>query len=220
MAMGLAMMNAIPGARNGALMIQNNYNRDTDLKDGWSSYSVTPGYDYQDGITLDDKGKLVKRKNSTLGEVKVYSINTLNVDEVLNSLIEEVNLKYEDRPTHEREYLYEVFTNNKLLTEDQFDYDPLLERVYLDRISKQMSGAVDNIETEVNHNLMNNTKNAKDSHYPLEEKPRSTPDEEDTSVNFPLLAEKELDRDEFTKLFTENSLEDIISGKGETIVED
>ena len=219
MAMGLATMNAMPGARNGALMIQNNYNNDRDLKDGWSSYSVTPGYDYQDRITLDDKGKLVRRKNNTLDEVKVYSINTINVDEVLNSLIEEVNLKYEDRPTHEREYLYEVFTNNKLLTEDQLDYDPLLERVYLDRVSKQLNGAVENIETEVNHDLTT-TKNTKDSHYPLEEKPRSTPDEDDASVNFPLLAGKELNRDEFTRLFTENSLEDIISGKGESVVED
>ena len=214
MAMGLASMNPIPGPRVGVVMVHDK-SEDKDLGKGFGNFSVTNDFNSQDLLSLDDKGKAIFKKSQELDEspVSVYYVNTVGADRVFNSLIKEACMDYDDRPEHGPSYIYETFTGKQLLCEDQADYDPLLEKVYLDKLSKKVNGIVDSFDSEAK-GIMN--KGTTDIHYPLEERPLgAAASEEDGSVKFPMLAHTMIDPDKAEAIW-----ESIITGKGEIDAED
>jgi len=210
MAMGLASMNAMPGARIGVVMVQDK--PDKDLTQGWGSYSVTSDFDSDHVLGIDPNGKLATRKSKELNEhsVAVYQVRNLAANLIMAKLLREAQMDYDQRPVHNPSYIYEVFTGNKVLCEDQADYDPLLERVYLDKISKKMNGIVDSFDGDISTIF----KGRIDAHYPLEERPYGASSEEDGSVKFPMLASSIPDIEEM-----ESVLESIMTGKDEVDVE-
>lgn len=151
-AMALASMNPVVGAqgtaynKQGAILIDN-LNHDKDIENSWGDYSVTRSLDKNDNIlSIDHNGKIVNDSKNTLYSnnlMDAYIIKTDNVDEIYNKLLEELNLDYDKRPVHDKNYLYEVFTGHKLLTSDQLKYDKLLECIgtELPKFSKVLSGS-------------------------------------------------------------------------------
>ena len=210
MAIGLASMNPIPNS--GAVMIQDK-SRDKDLEKGFNNFSVAQDINSDKLITLDKKGKAIFRDSDELNEhtVAVYWINSYNADQVLNQLIQEAEMDEIDKPIHDSSYIYEAITGHKLLSEDQANIEPVLERVYLDKLSKKVNGIVDSFDSEVSGLPY---KGKIDAHYPLEERPNGSTSEEDGSVKFPMLAHTKVDVDK-----CESILESILTGKGEEIVE-
>lgn len=209
MAMGLASMNPVVGSGKpqiGGMMI----NVDKDLmNDGWGKYYVTRGIDSKTCIGIDNNGKINTKKNDFLSEQlssTLYYLRADNVDGVFNSLLEELNLPYQERPVHNLSYIYEVFTGNRLYTKDQADYDVLLEKIYLDKLSKSLSA-----EADVLKNEYNKEKNKKDIHYPLEEKPNYTQDwdQPDAGVKFPLLAAANIVERELNSLLENKEVEEV-----------
>ena len=192
-AMALAAMNPMVGAAKGdAILI--NTSPDKDLSGGWGSYVATRSIDNNSLLGIDASGKIcAKRKDDEYFGGKtffncsssIYLVQSSTVDEIWDRLINEVSLPYEERPIHNPGYIYEVFTGHELLSPDQADYDPLLERVYLDKLSKELSADAGNLERE-----FNSIKMKKDSHYPMGEK--RIGDEEDSSTIFPLLSSTEI----------------------------
>ena len=188
MAMGLASINPMVGANSSPQGLMIKTKEDNDL----SNYNVVNYYKDKKMIGLDKSGKVSMKETWDImdEEVQVYYILNDNYNEIYKKLQEEALLEYKQRPIHESDYIYKLFTGNRIYTEDQPDYEPLLEKVYLDKLSKQLSNssAVDSLSTKVK----------KDSHMPLGEKPFSmVGDEEDGDVRFPLLAGatlKELDK--------------------------
>ena len=192
-AMALAAMNPMVGAAKGDAIIMNT-SPDKDLSGGWGSYVATRSIDNNSILGIDARGKIcAKRKDDEYFGGKtffdcssnIYLVRSGPINEVWDKLIQEVSLPYEERPIHKPSYLYEVFTGHELLSPDQADYDPLLERVYLDKLSKELSSDAGNIERE-----FNSIKYKKDSHYPMEEK--RIGDESDSSTVFPLLSSAEM----------------------------
>lgn len=179
-AMGLASMNPMVGMNNQRAMISNNI-KDKDLTDGWGSYGLITDINSKEKLTLNGDGKLIKSKFESINE-DLYYLN-IDIDDKYQKLLEELNLPIEERPVHDKTFLYEFLTEHKLYTQDQLEYDNLLEKVYLDKLSKQMSAAANNTGGDTR----------KDSHYPLEEKPTiGNFDQEDEGVHFPLLSHAEL----------------------------
>lgn len=187
-AMGLASMNPVPGinktpeSKRGAIFINS---VDKDLTSGWGSYSVTRDFDNKKRITLNNEGKLIVKNNDDLMNEKsnIYIIKSDNCDEVFDSLLEELDLHIQERPIHTMSYIYEAFTGHTLYTMDQIDYDPLLEKVYLDKMTKYLNGSISDIGTT----------EKKDSRYPIERAYNGDYDQEDANVNFPILASYKLD---------------------------
>lgn len=211
MAIGLASMNPIPNS--GAVMVQDK-SRDKDLEKGFNNFSVAQDFNSDKLVTLDKKGRAIFRDSEELDEhaVAVYLINSPNVDRVMDQLIKEAEMDEIDKPIHNPSYIYEAFTGHKLLCEDQANIEPVLERVYLDKLSKKVNGIVDSFDSEVSGLPY---KGKIDAHYPLEERPNGATSEEDGSVKFPMLAHTRVDADT-----CESILESILTGKGEEIVED
>ena len=162
-AMGLAGMNPVCGisSNHGSLMV-NVMNHDKDLETGWGDYkAVTRSLDPNDNLYgIDPNGRVIaKHKFDVMDQkdiVEVFNIKTPNVDTIMESIEREASLPYDRRPVHSQSYIYEAFTGKKLLSEDQYTYDPLLERVELDKWSKILSGEADN---------MNPPKEDKDANY-------------------------------------------------------
>lgn len=206
MSMGLASMNPMPGAVTGALMIKSKPDKDLE-KDGWADYYATKSFDNDDMLGMHN-GKVSLRKTSDLKECQVYIIKANNVDEIYDKLLEEA--LDEDSDIHpDPGYIYSAFTGKYLLTDDQFSFDPLLERVYLDKLSKRLNADASNLENE----YAMKTLNKHEGFYPIKK------DEEDANVNFPLLDHVVLDREEYEDIL-EEYLNKFISGEGEEIVED
>lgn len=206
--MALASMNPMVGATRpqiGGMLLS----VDKDLKnDGWGSYYVTRGFDSNSFIGIDKNGKVNYKKDKEINECNisgVYLIKGENVDSIFDSLLEELELPYQERPIRNLAYMYEAFTGNKLYTKDQIEQDVLLEKVYLDKLSKIISGEVDNLKNE-----FKNSK--KDIHYPLEEKPNYTQDwdQPDAGIKFPMLAAADI---------VERELQAILENKGVVSVE-
>lgn len=154
-AMGLATMNPMVGTTYkpfSAIMMVDNYNHDKDINDGWSTYKVARTLDKDSQyIEVDDNGKLTNRDTwDTLSEadLKLYDIKTFNLNSVFNSLLEELRLPYEDRPIHDKNYLYEAFIGSKVYMNDQIDYEPLLEEIELKKLSKIINSDADNISKD------------------------------------------------------------------------
>lgn len=206
MAMGLASMNPMPGAVTGALLIRQK--PDKDITDPWGSYGVTRGFDNDSMLSMDD-GKIVVKKTRDIRECKVYEIKAKDVDQIFDTLLKEAeNIDQKIKP--DPGYLYSAFTGHYLLTDDQFDYDPLLERVYLDKINKRLNGDASNLENEYSMKALNKH----DGYYPT----KRIGDEDDASPNFPLLAHKKYDAEDLVKL--EQSYIKFLNGEGEEVVED
>jgi len=215
MAIGLASMNPIPGPQLGVVMVHDKP-MDKDLTQGYSDYNVMRDFQSDEMLSLDKKGKIVSRKSRELDEhsVAVYLVNEIQADAVYDALLNESKLDYIDRPIHDPTFIYEVFTGHHLLCEDQADYDPLLERVYLDKLTKKVNGIVDGFDSEARSIMV---KGKTDGHYPLEERPNGAT-EEDSSVKFPMLAHatmfEGIDMNKAEAIF-----ESILTGKGEEVVE-
>lgn len=209
MAMALAFMNPMVGSNTpqiGGMMID----VDKDLKnDGWSRYYVTRGFDSKSFIGIDNNGKVNTKKNNLLSEQlssSIYYLRADNVDEVFDNLLEELKLPYQERPVHALNYIYEAFTGNRLYTSDQLEYDVLLEKIYLDKLSKSLSADATNLKNEFNRE-----KNKKDIHYPLEEKPNYTQDwdQPDAGVKLPLLAAANIVERELNSLLENREVEEV-----------
>ena len=206
MSMGLASMNPMPGAVTGALMIKSKPDKDLE-KDGWADYYATKSFDNDDMLGMHN-GKVSLRKTSDLKECQVYIINAPKVDEIYNSLLKEA--LDEDSEIHpDPGYIYSAFTGKYLLTDDQFNFDPLLERVYLDKLSKRLNADASNLENE----YAMKTLNKHEGFYPVKR------EEEDSNVNFPLLDHAVVDRNVYENLL-DNYLDKFMKGEGEEIVED
>lgn len=157
-AMGLASMNPMVGPNNnsGSYLV-NTMSKDKDL-DGnkWGSYYITKTMDKFIGVDKNKKVN-VRSKNELMDTVvEIYKIITDNDDTKYMSLLEELEKPYNRRSMKDYDYIYTLFTEHKLLTPDQLRYDPLLEKVELDKISKVVSGEADNIKQQFEK--MNKTK--------------------------------------------------------------
>lgn len=148
--MGLASMNPVVGTNtnSGGTYIINNLSQDKDLQN--SNLSVSKTLNKKSSIiTLDKKGKLVTKPIETL-QNSLVEIFFVKNDSNYGKLLEELSVDYNFRKTHNSDYIYELFTGNKLLTEDQIRYDPLLEQIDLPKLSKIISGEADNIKDQFN----------------------------------------------------------------------
>lgn len=214
MAIGLASMNPMPGPGLGVVMVKDEP-ADKDLAQGYSNYNVLHSFDDEEMLSLDKKGKVVSRKAKELDEhsVVVYLVRSLGADQVYDALLREAELDYDERPIHRPSFIYEVFTGNQLLCEDQAQYDPLLERVYLDKLTKRLNGIVDGFDSEAKGVL---APGKTDAHYPLEERPNGAT-EEDGSVRFPMLAQASAFTDDDVEK-AEAIFESLVTGRGEEVV--
>lgn len=156
-AMGLASMNPMVGPNNnsGSYLV-NTMSKDKDLNDGWSPYYITKTMDKFIGVDKNKKLN-VRNKNELMNTVvEIYKITTDDNDDKYMKLIEELEKPYNRRYDLKEDFLYEFYTDNELITPDQLRYDPLLEKVELDKISKVVSGEADNIKQQFEK--MNKTK--------------------------------------------------------------
>lgn len=156
-AMGLASMNPMVGPNNnsGSYLV-NTMSKDKDLGDGWSPYYITKTMDKFIGVDKNKKLN-IRNKNELMNTVvEIYKITTDDNDNKYMRLIEELEKPYNRRHSLKEDFLYEFYTDNELITPDQLRYDPLLEKVELDKISKVVSGEADNIKQQFEK--MNKTK--------------------------------------------------------------
>ena len=207
MSMGLASMNPVVGGATGAILIRQKPDKDLE-NDSWGNYTVTRGFD-NDSMLGMSNGKIVFKKTKDLKECMIYIIKHPNTDEIFDALVEEA-LKEDQSYKPDPGYIYSAFTGHYLLTDDQFDYDPLLERVYLDKLTKRLNGDAANLEHEYSMKELNK----KDGYYPV----KNLDNEDDASPNFPLLAHKEIDTEHLQLL--DEYFERLIKGEGEEVVED
>lgn len=140
-AMGLAGMNPVVGAGGSSNMMINSLSQDKDLTGGWGSYSIAKTFDKNDKyLKVDKNGKLSLDDKKDLEECNIAAFYIKGDSESkLNKLIEEANLPYDERPIHDKNFLYEYFTGHKLYTKDQALYEPMLEEIELPRFSKVIS---------------------------------------------------------------------------------
>lgn len=205
MAMGLASMNPMPSAAGGLFIRQK---PDKDLEnDPWSQYGVARDFDSNQRITMNN-GKVVIKDNKDLRECMVYKINSPFVDKVFYELVQEAN--DENKEVHQDiGYLYECFTNHILLTDDQIDYDPLLERVYLDKLSKQLNAGSVALDMEAAGREKKESKTFET---------KRIGDEDEANTFFPMLAAYMIKDEDLSKL--NEYFDNFITGEGEEIVED
>ena len=147
--MALAAMNPMVGIRSGNNIMVNVIDHDKDITDGWGSYKVAKNLD-NEGIILsiDNNGKVRTDRNDSLDEsdIAAFYINTNNADQKFYQLFKESLLPYDDRPVHDKNFLYEYFTGHKLNSIDQTLYDPLLEEIELPKLSKIVNSDQSTIE--------------------------------------------------------------------------
>lgn len=190
-AMGLASMNAMPCVNRGGILV--NMSNDKDLKDNrsWSNYRVMRDFSNQYGMEVNDDGKLDLVKNSDLNNnyISVYNIKSPLNEEIFTNLLKELELPLQERPVRSKNYLYEVFTGHSLYTPDQLDYDPLLEKIEIEKLSKQLSS---NINLDVQEK--------KDAYYSLGNPYRASGNQIEDETSFsPLMASVDLEEyDDYT----------------------
>lgn len=149
-AMGLAGMNPVVGANGSPNMMINSLSQDKDLTDGWGSYSIAKTLDKDDKyLKVDNNGKLSLDNKKDLEECNVAAFYIKgNSEDKLSKLLYEANLPYEDRPIHDKNFLYEYFTGHKLYSKDQPLYDPMLEEIELPKISNIISSGAKGIKDD------------------------------------------------------------------------
>lgn len=146
-AMALAGMNPVvgmAGPHHGSFIV-NVTNHDKDLgDDGKLMTGLSKSLDMDDNLYgIDDNGKFFAKKKYTVMErkdiVEAYGI-TKNCDDIYKLIEEELRIPYENRPVHGQNYVYELVTGHDLLTEDQMQYDTLLEKIDLEKMSNALGG--------------------------------------------------------------------------------
>lgn len=156
MAMALASMNPMVGtsSNNGSYFI-NVLNHDKDLSDDkgslWNGKSyVSNTLDTDDNmIGLDKNKKLtVYKKKDVIDENSELLIYTIKGENVFDLLKEEVTKPYEDRETLYDSFLEEYVLGHELISLRQLEFEPLLEKVELDKFSAVISGEVDNMKAQ------------------------------------------------------------------------
>lgn len=150
-AMGLAGMNPVVGMGGSPNMMINSLSQDKDLTGGWGSYSIAKTLDRDDKyLKIDKNGKLDWSDKKELDECNVAAFYIKgNSDDKLDKLMEETNLPYDERPVHDKNFLYEYFTGHKLYTKDQPLYDPVLEEIELPKISKTISAGAKGVADDL-----------------------------------------------------------------------
>lgn len=203
MAMGLASMNPIPGATkqptHGVVLIRP---EDEDNP----KYGVTSDFNANKYIALDSSNKPQIRDIKELDEcgVEVFLINDPAADQILSRLGEMASNPIINRPLEGN--LYEVFTNHTQYTDDQYKYDPILEKVYMDKIEKTFEG----IEKEVD-NIKKHDRTMTSHKLNIDPMVTDRGDMDDEGLCFPLLASANIAE-------IEEEYESILKGKGDTIV--
>lgn len=189
-AIGLASMNPVPGnASNNRGVILVNSIEDKDLKNNntWGNCRIMRDMTNKYGIEVNNDGKLDLIENSDLENkyISVYIVKSPFSEKVFNEVLSEIDLHIQERPIHSKSYLYEIFTGHPLYTPDQFDYEPLLEKIDLDKLSKQLSSE-NNLDIQ----------EKKDIHYSLGNPYRASGNQIEDDVSFsPLMASAEIDEE-------------------------
>ena len=156
MAMALASMNPMVGTstNNGSYFI-NVLNHDKDLSDNnnslWKSKNyVSNTLDTDDSmIGLDKNNKLkAMKKKDIIGENDTLLIYTIKGDNVFDMLMEDIKKPYEDREIRDNNFMEQFVLGHDLYSIDQLDYEPLLEKVELDKFSSVISGEADNMKAQ------------------------------------------------------------------------
>lgn len=188
-AIGLASMNPIPGKNKiGGLMVNISTDKDLQGKNSWGNYRVMRDITDKYGAEVSNEGKLILVENTDLNDknIEIYIIKSPFVDEVFNEIVDEINLHEQEKPIRAKSYLYEKFTGHNLYAPDQLDYDPLLEKIELEKLSKRLAG--NDIELD--------KREKKDTYYSLGNPYRASGNqiEDDTSFS-PLMASGEIDNE-------------------------
>ena len=150
-AMALASMNPVVGVTptNSYMIKTDMIDKDLDDTRTRKFTGVTQTLDTDDDMySLDKEGKTYSMPKSCLigKNLEIYGIITPSADQVTEALIREAHLPYEKRPKHNCT-LYEMYTNKELLTEDQIQFDPIFEKVELEKMSNALNGVTVNQKT-------------------------------------------------------------------------
>lgn len=151
-AMGLAGFNPMVGSANGKNMIVNSLSNDKDISGGWGNYSITDNLTKNsNSLIVDKNGKLNIANNGDHyknSKISAYVITDEACNDRINEVLKELEMDYDQRPVHDQRFLYEAITNHKLITKDQFDYDPSLEKIDLNKASKIINNGSNGISFE------------------------------------------------------------------------
>ena len=188
-AMALAAMTPVCGMQgpHSGSFIVNVSSRDKDLGENPKRFTgIANSLDMDDNLYgIDNVGRVYAAKKYDIMEkediVEAYRINTEDADRITYQLIQEAELLYDERPIHQESSLYEIYTKKELLTADQYDYDLLLEKVELDKMSSAIQGVADsNLSRAKNLEQKGN----KSAHYiPDNDFPTRTDEINDYSMN-------------------------------------
>ena len=185
MAIGLASMNPVVGTSNSSGYIINNMYQDRDLTSGWGKYYLTNTLDMDNskiiGIDRNNRMNLRDKKSLYKSMIEYYEIKD---KDFFNICLEEVIKPYNQRPYRDDLYFLEYFN---CFNETDIKYQPLLEKIELDKFSKIISSDADNIKAQFNG--IKNTK--KDSTYTPD---RGYPQGTDnlSSQRFPILCSSDI----------------------------
>ena len=169
-AMGLASMNPMTGSNpHTGSYIVNVMNHDKDLGNDGSVYTgISRSLDMDDNLYgLDYFGRVHAKKKYEVMErpdtpFEVYKINTPNSEEIMDKIIKEADLPYEKRPMHKKSWLFEVFAGKTFFTEDQYKYEPLFEKVELEKMSAGLNGVSQGGMTGITKGLQHKGKKKSD----------------------------------------------------------
>ena len=166
--MGLASMNpmvGMQGPHQGSFIV-NVTNFDKDLGDNPKRFTaVARSLDMDDNLYgLDRTGRFYAARKYDVMErqdvVEAYEILTPNADSITSKIIREADLPYEQRPQHKN--IYELYTGKELFCEDQIQYDPLFEKVELEKMSAGLQAVSDSF---MNKTKKMYSKGNKDTNY-------------------------------------------------------
>jgi hypothetical protein len=167
-------------------------------------YGVTGDFNSSKYIALDSRNKPQVRDIKELDEcnVEVFIIKDPTADSIFNALVERAqDITSEPLPGN----LYEVFTNHTEYTEDQYKYDTLLEKVYMDKTEKTFEGIQKEVDSIKQHDRTMTS-------HKLNLDPMTTDkgDLDGEGLCFPLLASADIAR-------LDKEYESIINGEDDSI---
>lgn len=167
-AMGLATMNpmvGMQGPHQGSFIV-NVTNFDKDLGDNPKRFTaVARSLDMDDNLYgLDRTGRFYAARKYDVMErqdvVEAYEVLSPNADKITARIIREADLPYEQRPKHKN--IYELYTGKEMFCEDQIQYDPLFEKVELEKMSAGLQAVSDSF---MNKTKKMYSKGNKESNY-------------------------------------------------------
>ena len=155
MAMALASMNPMVGTstNNGSYFI-NVLNHDKDLSDNknslWGKSYISNTLDTDDNMIGIDKNKKLTtvKKKDIIDENSRLLIYTIKGENIFDLLKEEVSKPYEDREVLYEQFIEEYVLGHELISSNQLDFEPVLEKVELDKFSAVISGEADNMKAQ------------------------------------------------------------------------